>query len=306
MFTAAPRLSPLLPIALTLLHVAACAPPTLTPAPSPTAGVTPGPESVATRSRAPSASAAPAPSATPDAAATRFVVGLSPEQRAAYAAVQTQWPNDPARWLVAMNETVAAQGSATPTPLPFPAITEAGPLGVRYRFAGQAEIEKLRETYQRYWDFIAFRDGPPPVDLAEALAPFLMPAPEATFSDGACMFADVLGKMEALQAQGLYLRVRAPRAVAWGNGDDDVWLMAGGADAGNVRAELRSRVMQGEVELVDAATGRVLRTRALTLYLTPQFEYASAAAGWRLTRDDSGLYCGLAWQSLSSGKWLER
>jgi hypothetical protein len=311
MLTATRRLSPRLPVVFRLLAVAlqcgallggaACAPATLTPAPpQPVVSVALTLESVATRALTPSASVAARPSATPDLAATQFVEGLSPEQRAAYAAVQTQLPNDPARWLVAMNETVAAQGSATPTPLPFPVVTEVGQFGVRYRFADPAEIAKLQVTYQRYWDFIAFRDGPPPADLAEALAQYLAPLPQASFSDGECLYADVLGKLEALRAQGLYLRVSEPAQIAWGQGEDDTWLITGGADADTVRAERRSRLMQGDVELVDAATGRVLKTRALTLYLTPQFEYASQVTGWNLTRDENGLYCGAAWETLRS------
>jgi hypothetical protein len=285
-----------------VLGVWACTSTTPTPViPSPVAGALSATPLALPATLAASPDATMAPVATGDVAATQFVEGLSPEQRVAYAAVQTQLPNDPSRWLVAMNETLAAQGSATPTPLPFPVVTEVGQFGVRYRFADPADIERIQTIYERYWDFISFRDGPPPDDLAEALGQHLSPSPNAAFRDGECMFEDVLGKVQVLKQRGLYLRISSPEVLQWGLADKDVWLIANGVDADRIRAEVRSAAMtNGLVEITDLVTGRVIQALSLSIYLTPNFECASSQAAWKLLRDANGVYCGDTWTIISA------
>jgi hypothetical protein len=300
MFNANRRLFVLL-IAL-VLGVWACTSTTPTPViPSPVAGALSATPLALPATLAASPDATMAPVATGDVAATQFVEGLSPEQRVAYAAVQTQLPNDPSRWLVAMNETLAAQGSATPTPLPFPVVTEVGQFGVRYRFADQADIAQIRAVYERYWDFISFRDDPPPENLAEALGQFLAPSPQATFSDRECMFEDVLARIAGLRERGLYLRVSTPTTLSWGNTDDDVWLIAGGVDAERIQAEMRTAAMTNRrLEIVEMSSGHVIKALSLSLYFTPNFEHSGLLATWYLVRDTNGVYCGDAWTVISA------
>lgn len=272
---------------------------------SPLPTLSPNASSIASNATASSAATPAATSATPDVAATEFVRGLSPEQAAVYAAVQTRLPSEPARWLVAMNETLIAQPALTATPLPFPVVTEVGQFGVRYRFADPAEVERIRDVYERYWDFISFRDGPPPENLTEALAQHLAPSPQATFSNGECMYADVLGKIEEMRNHGLYLRASEPIEIAWGDRDDDVFLFAGGVNIGNIEVSLHSRLIpRVQVALVESAGERVLKMTTTTLALVAHFEFASQSSEWRLVRDGDGLYCGAHWTDLETSGWL--
>ena len=248
---------------------------------------------------------------TPDASATAVwlqKVALSTEIAAEYAtaervaqSVGTQFPDASALERGGyINATLSAMGliptatpdvTATPTSLPFPAVTEVGKYGnVAFRFAGSDEIHKIQRVYENYWRFITFAETGPAADLSAELAEVMATYPVPSLGKD-CSYQDVLQHIQGLQSQGLYLRLAGDTTIRWGQTDTDAWLFAD-SPYNNILSSVRSELLTTiTAELVDLPTGQVIRSKNLWLNLKPRFEYDPATQLWVLVRDDGGPYC---------------
>lgn len=269
---------------------------------------------------------ASASTSTPDADATAVwlqKVALSTEIAAEYAtaervaqSVGTQFPN--ASTLERggyINATLSAMGliptatpyvTATPTSLPFPAITEVGKYGnVGFRFAGSDEIHKIQRVYEDYWRLITFTEIGPTSSLPAELAKVMASYPVPTMGSD-CNYQDVLQHIQDLQSQGLYLRLAGDTTIRWGQTETDAWLYAD-SPYNNIQSSVRSELLTTiTAELVDLPTGQVIRSKSLWLNLEPWFEYDPANHLWVLVRDDGGPYCDSKYINLQAEGFFRR
>jgi hypothetical protein len=187
---------------------------------------------------------------------------------------------------------------ALPTPFPFPIKTVVNPtLGVvGYQFEGTSQIADLQLIYERYWDFISFRQGPPPDDVDVVLAQHI--APSARSRGGGnleCTYEDVLQSIASLRRRGDYLRLTLPRGIRWSQENSKRFLDVSDKIVVSLQTAFISDL---QVELVEIRTGRVIVAMTIALAPEPHFEYDSAALQWRLMLDRHGFYCEGMW-------WLE-
>lgn len=181
--------------------------------------------------------------------------------------------------------------TATSFPVPFPVATQLVPVEwsstpqPRYYFADPGDLRTAQQAYERYLDFISFRDGPPPENLGEALAQYF--SPNSSHATGDCGYSGVLAKISGLVAQGYYLRLTLPDGVKWDEEQVSLFLLPGGLEAA-----METRYMPNLlIEQVEIGTGKVIKQNTDDLASNVYLDYDFNSGRWALARDDNGFYC---------------
>lgn len=181
--------------------------------------------------------------------------------------------------------------TATPFPVPFPVATQlvsvpwSSTPQPRYLFADPGDLRTAQQVYVRYFDFISFRDGPPPENLEEALAQYL--SPSSSHAAGDCGYSGVLARISGLVAQGYYLRLTLPDGVTWDEEQVSLFLLPG-----KIEAAMETQYMPDLlIEQVEIDTGRVIKQKTDDLASNVYLDYDFNTGQWALARDDNGFYC---------------
>lgn len=181
--------------------------------------------------------------------------------------------------------------TATPFPVPFPVATQLVPVEwsttpqPRYYFADPGDLRTAQQVYELYFDFISFRDGPPPENLGEVLAQYL--SPNSSHAAGDCGYSGVLAKISGLVAQGYYLRLTMPDGVKWDEEQVSLFLLPG-----SLEAAMETRYMPNLlIEQLQIGTGRVIKQKTVDLASNVYLDYDFSSGQWALARDDNGFYC---------------
>lgn len=200
----------------------------------------------------------------------------------------------------AVNATLGALGlvqsptpvpSQTSTPLPFPVITTAlldqggHAIGTRYEFADPADLLTAQQAYERYFDFIAFRNGPPTHDFETALSRYAritddLPSPQS------CRVTNVANAITSLAERGRYIRLTPTSAIEWNS--DAVYLSI---TPSGVEVELSWTSPNVLVEEVIIQSGQVVKHDSLLLAGTARLVYVGGSQAWTLVDDANGFYC---------------
>jgi hypothetical protein len=178
--------------------------------------------------------------------------------------------------------------TSTPFPVPFPVSTRVSQFGtIGYTFADPEDIRRARQVYESYFDFISFRSGPPPENLAEALAQYI--SPDANVADGKsdCGYSGILSKIETLAREGYYLRLTLQNGVVWD--DDQVHLFVFPDEIETVMGT--KYVPNLLIEQVEIRTGTVIKQKVDDLASSAHLEFDQGTRQWILTRDENGFYC---------------
>jgi hypothetical protein len=178
--------------------------------------------------------------------------------------------------------------SKTPTSLPFPVLTtpildQSGHvIGTHYEFANPQDLRAVQQVYERYFDFISFRNGPPPQDLDAGLDGYIQSA-DSLPSPQSCRAADVSGAVSSLVGRGHYIRLTPPDGIEWK--DDGVHLFI---SPSGIEASLDWSAEDVLVEQVDIQTGKALKQHMVFMSGTAALVYAADSATWHLVDDANG------------------
>lgn len=192
-------------------------------------------------------------------------------------------------------EPVTPFVESTPTPPPFLVkvrATDPYALGtpVSYFLANADDLRAARDTYEKYFALITFRDAPPPpleelkVKIAEVRDLDPDPALAGTFNNPSCSVDDVISVIRAAEQAGQYYRINA-EPLKWSDDKTDLilWLGPSGASLQN---RWSTNVL---VQLVEQDTGRVIRAK--TMALLGEVSWTFRDDRWIVTGEAGGFYC---------------
>ncbi len=234
------------------------------------------------------------PTAAPNSTeATRAAFAATSKAVSAYLATQGVPPDKLGQYSQATLQALGIlpvstqQPTATPFPVPFPVSTSVDQHGVtHYEFIDPNDVRSARQAYERYIDFISFRNGPPSANLKEELVQYLSPDADATDASSECGYIGVLNKIMGLAQQGRYLRLSLPEGIKWNDNGISLFVSPGDMEA---VMDLESTPLV--VEQVETKTGKVVKQSNMNLVSTARMDYDWTSGQWVLTLDQRGFYC---------------